>query len=446
MAITDWTIIRRSLLGRAFLSVTTGLTVAVAVGLMVVIVSVKDAGFRAFEQGAGNMHLVVSRDASPLVSVLNAVFYAGSPRAPLTWAEYEALASRFPLEYAIPIQQGDSFRGYPVIATTPAYFESYSPDPRGERGWALESGRFLEGTWEVVLGADVASATGVGVGDEVFLTHGMGGRDTPEPVPNAEDGHDAHEHHHDHDHVHHEYGFGVVGVLAPTGGPQDRAVFTSLEASWIVHAHDRRFAEDPHVGVTGASDLTDADRLVTGVYLRVAGREGRMMAGGLQQVFDQLRRDTSITVAQPEAQIRSLFRIVSSIDQLFIGLVGVVMASSAIAIMLAMYSATEQRRRQIAVLRVLGFSRARVFGLVLTESAVLGLAGAVVGVGLAVAGARLVAALMRARLGLVIEPQILSPWTLVIVTATILMAALAGIVPAVRAYRGSVARNLSPLG
>ena len=442
MAITDWTIVRRSLLGRRFLSATTALTVAVAVALMVVIVSVKDAGYRAFERGAGNMHLVVSRDASPLVSVLNAVFYANAPRAPLAWDEYESLASRLPLEFAVPIQQGDSYRGFPVIATTPEYFSAYRPDARGQRDWALREGRFFDETWEVVLGADVAARTGVGVGDEIALTHGMGSGAPPDPGANAE-----HDHHHPgHDHVHHEYAFRIVGVLEPTGGPQDRALFTPIEGAWIVHAHDRRLAADPHASVTTASDLTDGDRLITGVYLRVAGREGSMLAGGLQQVFDQLRRDTSITVAQPEAQIRNLFRIVSSIDRLFIGLVAVVMASSAIAIMLAMYSATEQRRRQIAVLRVLGFSRGRVFGLVLTESAVLGLVGALAGVGLAILGARIVAGAMRARLGLVIEPDILSQWTLVIATATILMAAAAGIIPAIRAYRVSVAKNLSALG
>jgi putative ABC transport system permease protein len=453
MAITDWTIVRRSLLGRRFLSATTALTVAVAVALMVVIIAVKDAGYRAFERGAGNMHLVVSRDASPLVSVLNAVFYANAPRAPLTWGEYEALASRFPLEFAVPVQQGDSYRGFPVIATTPEYFSAYRPDARGERQWTLAEGRFFESTWEVVLGADLASQTAARLGDEIFLTHGMGARDTAPPAPKSEahddHAHDDHDHdhdHHGHDHVHHEFGFRIVGILGPTGGPQDRAAFTTLEASWIVHAHDRRLAADPHASVTTASDLTDADRLITGIYLRVAGREGSMLAGGLQQVFDQLRRDTSITVAQPEAQIRNLFRIVSSIDQLFIGLVAVVMASSAIAIMLAMYSATEQRRRQIAVLRVLGFSRRRIFGLVLTESAVLGLVGGGAGVLLALLGAQIVAAAMRARLGLVIEPRIFTEWTLVIVTGTVLMAALAGIIPAVRAYRVSVARNLAAFG
>jgi putative ABC transport system permease protein len=166
----------------------------------------------------------------------------------------------------------------------------------------------------------------------------------------------------------------------------------------------------------------------------------------LAQVFDQLRRDTSITVAQPAQQIENLFKIVSNIDQILLGLAGVVMVSSGIAVMLALYNSMEQRRRQIAVLRVLGCSRPRIFGLVVTESALLGLIGAVAGVALCAIGVRIVAGIMKQRLGLIIETNLPLRWTLVLILATVLLAALAGVIPAVMAYRTSVARNLKPLG
>jgi putative ABC transport system permease protein len=426
MAMTDLAIIRRSLASRLFLTVTTVLTVAVAVGLMLVLLAVKDASARAFERGPGNMQLIVSRDGSPLVSVLNGVFHANAPRRSLAWSEYEALAARYPLEYAIPIQQGDSHRGYPVVATTPEMFTAFEPHGRAGGAWTLRDGRFPAGTWEVVLGAKAAAGTGLAVGDEIVLAHG-----------HVDPGHG---------HRHGDFAFRVVGVLDPTGGPHDRVVFTSLESAWIIHAHDRRRQADPSVETTTLDDLVDGDRLITGIYLRVVSREGRLLGAGLQQVFDDLRRDPTITVAQPGQQIRALFAIVSSIDQVFVGLVVVVMFGSAIAIMLALYSSTEQRRRQIAVFRVLGFRRGRIVGLVLTEAAMLGLIGAVTGIVLGAIGGRIVATVMQARLGLVLEPEPLSRWTLIVLTATILMSALAGIIPAVRAYRVPVVKNLAPLG
>ena len=70
---------------------------------------------------------------------------------------------------------------------------------------------------------------------------------------------------------------------------------------------------------TTAADLRDDDRLVTGVYLRVSKR-GEVAATPcpcVQQVFDQLRRDPSVTVASPVQQIENLFRIVANVDQIF---------------------------------------------------------------------------------------------------------------------------------
>src|SRR5258705_6770351 len=135
---TDFPIIRRSLIARLFSTVTTIVSVAVAVALMLVLLSMKDSGQRAFERGSGNMHLLVSRDASPLDSVLNGVFYARAPAKPILWPEYERLL-KMPiaslggaplsevLEYAIPIQQGDSYRGFPTLATTPDFFTRFRP-------------------------------------------------------------------------------------------------------------------------------------------------------------------------------------------------------------------------------------------------------------------------------------------------------------------------------
>jgi len=439
MALTDFTIIRRSIVSRLFSSATTVLMVAVAVALMVVLLSMRDSGERAFERGAGNMHLLVSRDSSPMVSILNGVFYANAPARPIAWREFLRLTdpdspSALPLEWAIPIQLGDSYRGLPVLATTTGFFTDFRPDP--DTPWSLASGRFFERELEVVVGAQAARNTGLNLGDTIYVTHGVprataiGGANPQAVEP----------------HVHTEFAFKVVGILEPTGSSHDRALFIDLDSSWILHAHDRRLADDPGAGVTTVADLTDADRLITGIYMRVLTRPGQSVSAILPQVFRMLRDDPSLTVASPTDQIRQLFAIVSNVDQIFVAMAAVVMVSSGIAIMLALYNSMEQRRRQIAVLRVLGCSRPRVFGLIVTESAMLGALGAALGVALAVAGGRVVAAVMKQRLGLVVEPALPLAETLGVVVATIALAAAAGIVPAIMAYRTPVAKNLRPIG
>ncbi|TVQ54334.1 MAG: ABC transporter permease [Phycisphaerales bacterium] len=439
MAMTDFTIISRSLTSRWFSTVTTIVTVAVAVALMIVLLSMRTAGQDAFQRGAGNMHMLVSAEDSALVAVLNSVFYASAPRRAIPWSKYLEISEglRIPWEFAIPNQQGDSYRGFPVLATTEEFFTKFQPHPGLE--WSFRDGRRFERPFEVVIGSEVAQGTGLRLGDEIYLTHGIedsrqrrifGRADETTMTP----------------HVHDDYAYRVVGILEQTGSPHDRALFTDLISTWVIHAHDVRRAEDPSVRMTTEADLRDADRLITGIYLRVGTRPGRAMSAGQQQIYDMLRRDTTITVADPHFEIQRLFRIVSNIDQIFIGMAGVVLLSSGIAIMLALYNTMEQRRRQIAILRVLGCSRPRIFGLVLTESALIGLLGALAGVVFAFIGMIVVAELMKQTLGLVIEPRLEPVWTFVMVMASILLAALAGLVPAAAAYRTTVVAHLRPLG
>ncbi len=432
---TELAIILKSLRSRLFLTIITVITVAVSVALMLTLLTMREAGHDAFRRGSGTTHLLVSADSSPLVSVLNGVFYANAPRNPIPWAKYEEIRSRFPWDFAIPTQLGDSYRGHPALATTRDFLEKFQPDPRGR--FELASGRFFEAPFEVVLGAEAARESRLKLGATLFLTHGSGG---------SREGMEGEGEHAHADHEHTEFPYTVVGILEPTGTPHDRLLITDLESTWILHAHDRRHHADHSISTTTSADLLESDRLITGILLRLPTRPGSAVSAGMQQQFDQLRRDTSIVVAQPEQQIDKLFSIVGSIDRLFIAMAAVVMVGGGISILLALASSMEARRRQIAVMRVLGCSQMRIFSLVLTESALLGLLGAAVGITIGLIGCLVTAAILRQTLGLVIEPNPRLHWLVIVAAATVVLAGLAGVIPAAMAYRTPVARNLRPIG
>lgn len=274
MAITDFTIIKRSLVGRMFSTVTTVITVAVAVGLMLVLVSMQESSQRALSRGSGNAHLYLSQESNRLTSVLNGLFYFNPPQTPVPWEKYEQVVGSggLPLSYAIPIQQGDTYRGAPVTATTNDFFTKFSTNPNFVPGlsadkqsisaWELSEGRFLEGAFEIVAGAEAAKSANLKVGSEIHLTHGAS--DEEGVVGGA--------------HEHHEFEWKVVGILKPTGSAHDHAIFTDLTASWIVHAHDRRERElDGHFETT-EKDLLDEDRKITGIIVRAMTRPGRKVS------------------------------------------------------------------------------------------------------------------------------------------------------------------------
>jgi putative ABC transport system permease protein len=283
-----------------------------------------------------------------------------------------------------------------------------------------------------VIGNAVARDTRMPIGSKIVFTHGS--------HSSREGDGDA-----GHAHVHEEYQFEVVGILEPTGAPHDRALFCSLESSWILHAHDRFEREGTHKTVTPA-DLVEEDRLVTGALLRLPSREPGSAPPALVSQYDRLRRDGSITVALPANEVQRLFGIVASLDVLFIAMAAATLVSSAVAILLSMMNSMGERRRQVAILRVLGASRARIFWLVLTESTLVGLVGAVAGVVVCVLVLFAATQWMLSAHGIVIAPQLDPRAAVIVAMGTTVLAAIAGIVPSVLAYRTSVARNLRPLG
>jgi len=426
-ALTDTQIVIRSLQARPLSTWVTVAMVATGVGLLLVLLGMRSAARDAFERGSGNTHLLVSADPSPLVAVLNGIFYANAPANPISWAKYQQIRGSFPWLWAIPTQQGDSYRGYPTMATSAEFLTKF--EPIAGEPWQLAEGQLFERPFEIVLGAAAAKGSGLRLGQEIFLTHGSGA---------SREGGDDHA-----GHVHLEFPFTVVGILEPTGSAHDRALFIDLESSWILHAFDRREREGLH-GAIGPADLTDADRLITGILLRLPTRPGSDASAAMQQQFDTLRRDTSIVVAQPADQIRRLFAIVSNVDGLFIAMAAVVLVSSAVGVMLALYNSMAARTRQVAVLRVLGASQGRIFGMVVTESLMIGFLGAAAGIVVAMVGGIAAAAWLRSSLGLVIDPGLDVRETIIVLGGTVALSALAGVLPAWRAYHVPVAESLRP--
>lgn len=418
MAMTDWNIVTRSMTSRWVSTALTIFTVAIATGLLTLLISMRHAGEDSFRRGTGNVQMLISKEPGPLASVLNSMFYAQAPGNPIFWSEYQTLKSSYPFAWTVATQLGDSYAGSPVMGTEQSFFDSFQPAT--DEAWSLNQGRVFTKPFEVVVGAQAARSQGLVIGDTITLDHGMAG--------------DSAKHHHD------EFSFVVVGILNPTGTAHDRALFISLESAWILHAHDRREAQLGHIETTLA-DVIDSDRKVTGIYASLGDRKAALV-----QVLGALRADPNWTIANPASTVGSLFKIVSNVDQILLAMAIAVLCSSGISIMVALYNSMEQRRRQIAVLRVLGASKGRVFAMVLTESAMIGTIGGFIGIALALIAGQLVTGLLESRVGIVVHPSLPTDGYLMIVLLTIALSTLAGFVPAMIAYRTQVVRSLRPIG
>jgi putative ABC transport system permease protein len=170
-----------------------------------------------------------------------------------------------------------------------------------------------------------------------------------------------------------------------------------------------------------------------------AGGEAARRGDALRAAVASLGRELGVPLAlQGE---RSFFARLLADARGFAGLleIVVVLVASCVAVVASSSVAigVRDRSRELAILRALGWSRARLFALILGESGLIGLGG---GAGGVVAAFALVAAARAGDrselpLGMLASVRIDASTALVVVPGAVFLGALAGVLPAVGALR-----------
>lgn len=157
------------------------------------------------------------------------------------------------------------------------------------------------------------------------------------------------------------------------------------------------------------------------------------------------KQGTRLTFAWPVAQVISqLFEKLGWFDRVLALIAWLVALVASASILVSLYNSMNERRREIAILRALGARRADIFGAVILESSAIATIGALAGFAVYFVIVSAAAAIIRAQVGVVINPWAGDAVLLWAPAGIIAMGAFAGIVPAVKAYRTDVAENLVP--
>jgi len=390
------TVALKYLRGRLLASTLTAVSIALGVSLVVASVILARGIKEGFIAGATDYNLVIGAKGSPIQLVLSVVFRMDLATPNIKYSTYRDLQQDPRVETAVPIGIGDAYRGFRYVATNSAYFATF---PWRRKTFALAAGKFFadeppsDPTYEAVLGAEAAQSTGLQIGDRFYEGEEMA-----------------------------EYPLTVVGILKQTHSADDRAIFFSLPSYWGMNEVARGMADKPLTAVLirpkRMSDLPSLHRA-----LNVAPETQAVLPSGvLLTIFNMM--------AVAEDVLKVILAIVGIIVLLYV--------------FISMYSATMERRREIATMRALGARRTTVLGIVLTESALLAAVGGLGGI----AGGHAIAYLAGSLLGpsgLVTNPFFVDALEPAVLASVILLGTLAGLLPAMLAYRTEVAENLAPL-
>jgi putative ABC transport system permease protein len=121
----------------------------------------------------------------------------------------------------------------------------------------------------------------------------------------------------------------------------------------------------------------------------------------------------------------------------------IMMLCAALGIFVGLMNALDERRADLALLRVLGASPATVFLTIVAQGAALGLAGVILGGLIGHAGTELIGSALEKTHRLALTGFTVAREELWIVAAALLLAMLAGLLPAWRAYRNTAPELLS---
>ena len=405
-----WHIAWSYLWNRKLTTALTVVSVALGVSLISAVLTLRDETQRRFEEEGQAFDIVVGAKGNPLQLVLSTVYFLDAPTGNIDLEIFETLKGHEDVVAAFPIGMGDSYGGYRIIGTTRDLMDfSY-----GERApYALSGGRYFEAPFEAVVGANVAQDTGLKLGDTFVGTHGFISAASAE--------------------VHENFPYTVVGILERSGSPNDRSIFCDLHSVWSAHAHGN---EEEH----GEEGHHHHGEEITAALIKLASPALRF------EFKDRVNRTSNAMAAVPIQEIQKLYEQILGTAKLVLLAIGyLVVAISALSILIGLYMAILQRKRDLAIMRALGATRGEIFGAVIIEAFWVSLLGIVLGWFLGASVCAVLNSYLVVQIGFHVPPVRLSADLVAAYSAVLLMGLLAGILPAWQAYRTNVARDLAEL-
>lgn len=403
--------------------------IAVAVGLGVGISAQERALREGTTQAAAAFDLLIGARGSETQLVLSAIYLQPSPIDLIDGNILQDLAENPRVRFAAPIGFGDNYRGYPIIGSTKDFLT--------QGGGALVEGRAFGAINEVVVGRDVR----VQIGESFVPSHGRMA---------DEEGHS-------------HLSYTVVGRMPRLGNPWDRAILAPIEAVWWVHglpaghpeyANIFSLAAEPghedHAGEHAEDGPTQAElnalplgppfdrAYLPGVPAIVVKPATVAAAYALRQQYRSDPRTMALFPAEVLLQLysilgdmRDLLAVVSVITQVLV--VG--------AVLLAVLAALALRRKTIAVLRAMGASSGYIFLTVWLNVTLMIATGAVLGLGVGWATARLLSSVFAGQTGLTL-PVSLGAQEYGLVAVIIAIGVLLAAIPSLLTYRAPVSSAL----
>jgi putative ABC transport system permease protein len=305
--------------------------------------------------------VVLGAKGSPLELVLSSLYFGADTPPAIPWAELERVAGSG-LADPIPLHLRFRVGEHPIVGTSLEYFDF--------RRLRLASGRRMAVLGECVVGAEVAARLGVGPGDTLVSS--------PESVFDLAGAYPLKLH--------------VTGVLEPSYGPDDEAVFVDVKTTWVMaglgHGHQDLVRPEAASAVlsregtrvTGNASVVEYNEItpenIDSFHFH-GDRSGHPLTALIPVPRDERSRvilmgryqgaEEDVQIVRPREVMDELLATILTIRSFVIAAVGLVALGTLATAALVFALSVRLRRREIETLHKIGASRGTVTTLLVSE-------------------------------------------------------------------------------
>jgi len=337
------------------------------VGLISFLLLFNDQLKDKFDKNLAEIDLVVGAKGSPLQMILCNMYHIDNPTGNISIKSATPLLRPLhPLiKTAIPLSLGDNYKSYRVVGTNHEFLDLY--------GASLESGTLYKKDFEVTIGKAVADDTGLKVGDKFVSSHGF-----------TEDEELTHEH----------AAFLVTGIMGGTGSVIDQLILTNTASVWKVHehqdhdhegeeghdhedheGHDHEEAHDHNHDNSNEDLINHPEESITSVLIQYKNRTNFQALNFGRNINE----NTDMQAASPAIEMNRLYSMIGVGTDALQALAILIAIVSALSIFISLFRSMKERKYELALIRVLGGSRTKVFLLIILEGVILAFIGFLIG-------------------------------------------------------------------
>ena len=385
---------------------------ALGVGLISLLIQVNSQLKEQFDKNQADIDMVIGAKGSPLQMILCNMYHIDNPTGNISIDEARPfLNPNHPyIKTNIPLSLGDSYRRFRIVGTTPQILDLYNAE--------LEQGDVWKESFEVVIGKGTAEGAGLKIGDEFDSSHGF----------NDDEGME-----HEHDTK-----FKVVGILKGSGSVVDQLILTSPNTIWEVHEHNHDGPKMANI-MSNDSLMNYSDKEITSILVQFKNRKS-VPALNMPR---SINSNTDLMAASPVYEVNRLYSMIGiGVNTLrYLALILVIV--SALSIFISLFNSLKERKYELAVMRVQGSSRSRLFGLIVMEGILIAVIGTALGLLISHFGMYFISQNMEGSYKYSFTAARFFTEEAYLVLAALGIGFIASVLPALKAYNTDIHRTLS---